>query len=268
MRRLKEDTSNFLEILVNEALKRIRRGYYEVDRGCAEKRSLKASIIKCMHVPVIAEIKQRSPSVGCLRRITDTVDVAKAIEAGGAAGISVLTEPERFGGSLSSLVEVKKSVKLPVLMKDIFVDPVQIEAAARLGADAILLIQSVFSMEGRHHALDEMINRAHSAGLEVLLETHTVEEFNAALNTDADLIGVNNRDLSTLKVDLDVTRRVLASLDFRNRIVISESGIQSAEDIRFLRKCGARAFLVGSSVMRAKNVEEKVKELVMACKVC
>ncbi|MBC7218869.1 MAG: indole-3-glycerol-phosphate synthase [Hadesarchaea archaeon] len=262
---MRQNIVNFLEILVKEALERIHSGYYEVNFGGAGKRiSLKDSIIRCRRAPVIAEIKQTSPSLGSLRRITSMAEIAMAVKAGGAIGISVLTEPEHFSGSLSGLAEVKKTVSLPVLMKDIIVSPIQIEAAARVGADAVLLIHSVFSRGTLSHTLDEMINQAHSAGLEVLLETHTVEEFTAALNTDADLIGINNRDLATLEVDLDVTRRILAKVDFGDRIVVSESGIQSPEDIRLLRRCGARAYLVGSAVMMAENVEEKVRELVMA----
>ncbi|WP_428084827.1 indole-3-glycerol-phosphate synthase [Candidatus Hadarchaeum sp.] len=262
---MRKNTADFLEILILEALGRVRSGYYWTDFSGATKRtSLKDSIAKCSDAPIIAEIKQMSPSFGSLRCITDTGEVAKSMEAGGAVGISVLTEPKHFGGSLARLAEVKRAVSLPVLMKDIIVDPIQIEAATKLGADALLLIHSVFSRGMLHHTLDGMIKRAHSVGLEVLLETHTADEFRAALNTDADLVGVNNRDLTTLEVNLEITRRVLGTTDFGDRIVVSESGIHNPADIRFLGECGARAYLVGSAIMRAENIEKKVRELVMA----
>jgi indole-3-glycerol phosphate synthase len=136
---------------------------------------------------------------------------------------------------------------------------VQIEAAARIGADAVLLIKGAVADKA-----DELIGFAHSLGLEVLLETHTVEEFKAALETEADMIGINNRDLKTLKVDLNVTARILAETRPNGWVVVSESGIENADHVRFLRQCGANAFLVGSSIMLANDVEQKVRELVMA----
>jgi indole-3-glycerol phosphate synthase len=181
------------------------------------------------------------------------------MEAGGAIGISVLTEPERFGGSLQALAQVKRSVRIPVLMKDIIVDKAQIETAAHIGADVVLLIHSAVTDK-----VDELIDFAHYFGLEVLLETHTIGQFKAALATKADLIGINNRDLKTLKVDLNVTARVLAKTRPNGRIVVSESGIETADHVRFLRRCGADAFLVGSSIMLAEDIKQKVRELVMA----
>jgi indole-3-glycerol phosphate synthase len=181
------------------------------------------------------------------------------MEAGGAVGISVLTEPKRFGGSLQALAYVKRSVGIPVLMKDIIVDKAQIEAAAHIGADAVLLIHGAVAVK-----VDELIEFAHSLGLEVLLETHTIGEFKAALETEADMIGINNRDLKTLKVDLGVTARILAETHPNGRIVISESGIENADHVRFLRRCGANAFLVGSSIMLADDIGQMVRELVMA----
>ncbi|MEM2751344.1 MAG: indole-3-glycerol-phosphate synthase, partial [Nitrososphaerales archaeon] len=152
---------------------------------------------------------------------------------------------------------------LPVLMKDIIIDPIQIEAAAKIGADAILLIYSIFERRYVNYSINELIHLAQSMGLEVLLETHNKEEFLAALKTNANLIGINNRDLKTLKVDLQITKEILSSINGCDKIVISESGIQTPEDIRFLWSCGAKAFLIGSTIMRAKNIKEKVKEFVM-----
>lgn len=135
------------------------------------------------------------------------------------------------------------------------------------GADAVLLIVSLFERGYCETDLDDMIGYAHSYGLEALLETHTPEEFRLALSTDADMIGINDRDLRTLKVDLSVTRRILEDLDeskVDGRPIVSESGIRSSEDIRFLRRCGADSFLVGSSVMAAKDIGKFISSLVNA----
>jgi len=252
--------ADFMETLIEEAFERVKSGYYRVSQRLNFPRlSFKEAIVNCQHAPVIAEIKPFSPSRGLLRYVTSPGKVAKAMEAGGAVGISVLTEPKRFRGSLQTLSQVKESVSIPVLMKDVIVDCVQIETAANIGADAVLLIYGVAA-----DRVDELIRFAHTLGLEVLLETHTIEEFRAALKTEADMVGVNNRDFKTMKVDLHVTARILAEVGPTDRIVVSESGIETADHVRFLRKCGAHAFLVGSSIMLADDVEGKVRELVMA----
>jgi indole-3-glycerol phosphate synthase len=259
--------ADFLDMLAKEALKTVDNGYYRVDSGrhpIKRMLSLRKSIANCEHAPIIAEIKPASPSSGMLKPIESFEDVAGAMERGGAVGISVLTEPKYFGGSLAALAAVKKYVNIPVLMKDIIVDPAQVEAADFFGADAVLLILSVFERNYARCPLGEMIELAHSRGLEVLLEAHDRGEFLRALGTDTDLVGVNNRDLRTLKVDLKTTQRILSRLDRCEKIVVSESGIQTPDDVRFLRNCGAHAFLVGSALMRAENLEKKVQELVLA----
>jgi len=257
--------ADYLDILAQEALKTIESGYYKLCSSILRRQlSLKNAILQCRHAPVIAEIKPSSPSKGRLRQISDPVEVAKAMKRGGAVGISILTEPKHFDGSIEALARVCKCVGIPVLMKDIILDPVQLEAAHKAGAHAVLLIYQLFSRGYGRSSLDKMIRKAHSLDLEVLLETHTKAEFIAALETDADIIGINNRDLATLKVDLKVTESILANVDPEGRIVVSESGIQTPEDIRRLKNFGAKAFLVGSAVMEAENVEEKVRELVMA----
>lgn len=155
-------------------------------------------------------------------------------------------------------------MKLPILMKDIILSPMQIQAASKMGANAVLLIKALFDRGYCDRTLDEMISGAHVLGLEVLLETNTPTEFSSAVKTGADLIGINNRDLGTLKVDLNVTKKILSKNDPKGKLVISESGINTPADIRFLRESGARAFLIGSAIMSADNVEEKVKEFVNA----
>lgn len=257
--------ADFLDVLMKAAKKTVNEGYYNIEVGAIKNfnLSLKEHIIKCRNAPIIAEIKPSSPSRGRLRNITNLKEIALALERGGAAGVSVLTEPKHFNGSLKLLSEIKNYVKLPVLMKDIIINPVQIEAASKVGANAILLIASIYERKKFEYSLDEMIEFAHSKNLEVLLETHNKRQFLSALETEADLIGINNRNLKTLKVDLDVTRKVLAEISDCNKLIVSESGIQSPTDILFLRECGAQAFLVGSAIMLADDIETKLRELVM-----
>jgi len=213
---------------------------------------------------LIAEIKVASPSLGIIKNGVARGDVATAMEKGGAVGISVLTEPRHFKGSLHSIVKTRRHVQLPILMKDIILHPLQLEAASKAGANVVLLIASLFKRGYPSHNIQDMIKLAHSKNLEVLLETHTKDEFLWALKTEADLIGINNRDLKTLKVDLKVTQRVLSGTDNKGKIVVSESGVWTAADIRFLSRCGAQAFLVGSALMKSGDIQEKVRELVMA----
>jgi len=259
---------DFLDKLAQNAKETIKEGYYEVPKTAkpagAPRISLKEAILKCEHAPVIAEIKLASPSLGNIKKNVDVGNLAKAIETGGAVGISVLTEPKFFKGSLDFLAEARKQTKLPILMKDIVLSPLQLDAANRIGANAVLLIEALFERGYCERDVHEMIAYAHSKGLEVLLEAHTEDEFLSALKTDADLIGINNRNLKTLKVDLGVTKKILQTIYPQGRTVVSESGIKKPDDISLLRKCGAHAFLIGSAVMKADDVAKKVEEFVAA----
>jgi indole-3-glycerol phosphate synthase len=257
--------ADFLDTLAQSAKATINSGYYEALKETAASHiSLKKAILEAKTAPIITEIKAASPSAGTIRKNIEARSIAKSMEKGGAIGISVLTEPKHFKGSLRSLVEARRVVKRPILLKDIIIRSAQLEAASRLGANAALLIVALFDRGYCECNVDSMIEDAHSKGLEVLLEAHTEAEFRCALNTRADLVGINNRDLATLKVDLGVTKRILEQNKAIGRIVVSESGITTPADLRFLRGCGAHAFLVGSAVMLADNVEEKVKEFVLA----
>jgi indole-3-glycerol phosphate synthase len=258
--------ADFLDALGRDAWETVNRGYYETVKEVTlgSSLSLKEAVLKCRSAPVITEIKVASPSLGVIKKNVDVKKVALAMEKGGAVGLSFLTEPKHFGGSLDAFAEARNQVKLPILMKDIIVSQSQIDAATKIGANAVLLIEPLFKRECCERNLRSMITYAHSHGLEVLLEAHTEEEFLSALKTEADLIGINNRNLKNLKVDLEVTRRILMKHPTKERLVVSESGIQSPVDIRFLHQCGAHAFLVGSSIMKADNIEAKVKELVTA----
>jgi len=257
--------ADFLDVLARDANETINSGYYEAVKETATFHiSLKKAILETKNAPVITEIKAASPSAGTIRKNVEAGNLAKSMEKGEAVGISVLTEPKHFKGSLHTLAEARKAVIIPILMKDIILSPVQLNAASKAGANVALLIKALFDRGYCECDLHEMIARAHSKGLEVLLETHTAEEFCSAVRCHADLVGINNRNLATLKVDLSVTKRILERNSAEGKIVVSESGINTLGDLRFLRECGAHAFLIGSAVMLADNVENKVKELVSA----
>lgn len=212
---------------------------------------------------IISEIKFASPSRGVIRDTGTPADIAQKMVHGGAAAISVLTQPHLFGGSPQYLAQVRETVTdTPILMKDIIVDDIQIQAAAALGADAILLIQALFQ-QGHITGQRDLIREAHRNRLQVLLEVHNKDEMDAAIHTDCDMIGINNRNLDTLQVSLDTTRTLLERYNDR-RIVVSESGIYGPDDVTFLRRCGASAFLVGSSIMEGDDISESVQRLVQA----
>lgn len=256
--------NNFLDTLAENAKKTVWSGYYKNPQTASTypKISLKAAIQNCKANPVITEIKAASPSLGTIRSAINPTEIAEAMQCGGAVGISVLTEPTYFNGSLQTLKQARVAVALPILMKDIFVSKEQIDAAVKLGANAVLFIQELF--DKCHSEMNEadMIVYAHGKGLEVLLETHTEEEYILALQTNADLIGINNRNLDTLKTDLATTKQILSAQGKQGRVVVSESGIKTPGHLQFLRGSGADAFLVGSSIMLTDDIELKVKELV------
>ena len=181
---------------------------------------------------------------------------------GGSKALSVLTQPHLFHGSPEYFMKVRTAVDVPLLMKDIMIDKVQIDAAEKIGADYMLLIQSLFE-QGFLKEIEEFIEYGHKKGLKILLEVHTKQELSNALETNADLIGINNRNLDTLEIDLKTTETILQG-QVKSRPILSESGIETPEDIQYLKKCGADAFLVGSSIMKSNNITEQVKKLVRA----
>lgn len=241
---------------------RVKKGYYDVefnlDRGTA---SLKERILSSKRNAIIAEVKKASPSLGAIRK-DDEATVAKSMERGGAVAISVITDPDYFGGSLESLIKVRESVKVPVLMKDFVVNPKQIVAAKQAGADAVLLIYDVFKRGYSRFKLDGAIDLAHSLGLEVLLEAYEKECLYEALTTDADLIGINSRNLDSMEVNVKRLIDVISGLKNKDKVFVAESGIETREQVDMLKEYGFDAFLVGTSIMKAKDVEAKVRELV------
>lgn len=260
-----QDFDNFLDFLAANAYMSISEGYYDIDTEIkSSTHDLKQSIRQCSKNAIIAEVKFASPSQGIIHTKENAVSAAKAMYRGGAVGLSVLTEPKQFLGSLDNFMKVREAVDLPLLMKDIIVSKKQLDVAPKIGADVVLLIQSLFDMGRCKSTLDEMITYAHSKNLQVLLEVHDKEEFEKAIQSKADLVGINNRNLETFTVDISTTKTILESRDKNDKIIVSESGINTAEDVRLLSKAGANAFLVGTSVMKNKNITSKVKELVEA----
>ncbi|MEM3382488.1 MAG: indole-3-glycerol-phosphate synthase [Nitrososphaerales archaeon] len=256
---------DFLDFIIQDVKRTINEGYYNVQFNSRRvKRSLKDSIMKCKKVPIIAEIKLASPKNGVLKKEINMEEMAISIKRGGAIGISVLTEPKHFKGSLKTISIVREVVDLPILMKDFIIDPIQIEAANKIGADAILLIKSIFDRKFSKINLNKMIEIAKSKNIEVLLEVHNEAEFLSSLQTKADMIGINNRDLGNLNVDLEVTKRILSKISNKGRVIVSESGISTFNDVKMLHSFGVHAFLIGTAIMTANDVEAKVHEFVEA----
>ncbi len=254
---------NILRKLVNNSQMAIDDGTYDIDVNLEKSSKDFVQIIKTnRHATLLTEVKFASPSLGKIRTPSDPASIAKQMIAGGSKALSVLTQPHLFHGSPEYFIKVRQSVDIPLLMKDIMIDKIQIDAAKKIGADYMLVIQSLFD-QGHLKEIDEFIDYGHKQGLEILLEVHTKKEFNNALKTEADIIGINNRDLDTLEIDLKTTERVLEGYE-KSRIIISESGVNTTEDIQYLKKCGADAFLIGSSIMKSGNIEEQVKKLVNA----
>jgi len=210
-------------------------------------------------IHLIAEVKKASPSKGVIRENFDPVKIAGTYEESGASCISVLTEKKYFQGSLEYLGDIRKAVKLPLLRKDFIIDEYQVHEARAAGADAVLLIAACLD-KGR---LEDLLGIAGELGLDVLVESHTYKELDKALLAGALLVGINNRDLGTFTVSLQTTLDLLQDIP-DDRIVVSESGIKTRDDVVMLRKAGVDAILVGEGLMREKDIGKKVKELLGA----
>ncbi len=204
----------------------------------------------------IAEVKKASPSKGVIREDFDAVKIARAYEQSGASCISVLTEEKFFQGKLRYLGEIRDAVGLPLLRKDFIIDEYQIFEARTAGADAILLIAACLEKQ----QIEDFLGIAGRIGLDALVESHTYRELDKALLAGAAIVGINNRNLSTFTVSLQTTLDLLKDIP-EDRTVVSESGIKTRNDVIMLQKAGVDAILVGESLMREKNIGEKVKEL-------
>ncbi len=202
---------------------------------------------------VIAEVKRRSPSAGALRENLDPADLARAYVEAGAAAVSVLTEPERFGGSLEDLERVARRIDVPVLRKDFLLDPSQIQDSRNAGADAVLLIVRLLE----RGQLVDLLGCAAEAGLEALVEVHGIDELVIALEVRARIVGVNNRDLTTLATDVrhsfDLARAAREKGVGWPPVAVSESGIRSRAEILQLARAGYAAVLVGETLLRSDD---------------
>src|SRR5215203_5475291 len=207
-------------------------------------------------VSVIAEHKRRSPSAGTIREGATVADIVLAYERGGAAALSILTEPFHFGGSLEDLREALTATELPILRKDFIVDPYQLYESAANGADAILLIVAALDPDD----LYDLLREARDLDLDAVVEVHDERELDVALDVEADVLGLNNRDLTDFSVDIERTYELLADVP-AGKTVVAESGYSSRDQLDELERVGVDAVLIGETLMRAPDVEDAVMEL-------
>jgi indole-3-glycerol phosphate synthase len=249
-------TPDLLEAIVAATRKRVESRRAREPRATVEARvgseprgaAFRDALARADRVNVIAECKRRSPSRGVLRAAYDPVAIAQSYEQAGAAALSVLTEPAFFDGSLAHLEAVRGAVSLPLLRKDFIVDQYQLVEAMAAGADAVLLIVAALS----DVQLLRLHGEAQRLGLAVLVEVHAVEELDRAVQAGAGIIGVNNRNLRTLEVDVRASE-VIAERIPKDVIAVSESGLKSASDIARMRALGYHAFLIGERFMTADD---------------
>ena len=214
------------------------------------------SPLKQEGINIIAEIKKASPSKGIIREDFDPVEIAHTYEQAGAKALSVLTEKNYFLGAPEYIEAVRKAVELPVLRKDFIIEEYQLYESRLIGADCVLLIVRILSPE----ELRRFVGLAGELGMETLVEVHDRRELDVALSTNTTIIGINNRDLETFDTDINVSLELAREIP-EDRVVVSESGICSYEDIRRLKAAGVDAFLIGEAFMKEQDIEKKFKEL-------
>jgi indole-3-glycerol phosphate synthase len=205
---------------------------------------------------VIAEYKRRSPSAGAIREGASVTDIVRRYERGGAAALSILTDEDHFGGTLDDLVEAREATELPILRKDFTVDPYQVYEAKAAGADAVLLVVAALSFE----SLASLYGIARELDMDAIVEVRNAADLQAALEIDADVIGINNRNLDDFTVDLQRTFELLTDVP-AGKTVVSESGIHTRADVDDLERVGLDALLVGEALMRAADPEEACRDL-------
>jgi indole-3-glycerol phosphate synthase len=200
------------------------------------------------------------------REEADLLSISRDMIKGGAAGLSVLTQKYLFNGSLTNFIVIRQDTPIPMLMKDIIVSEIQLDCAKKIGADYILLIMSIFDKNLAEGDLDRFVKYAHKKGLNILFEVHHEQEFSEILKFNlgkTDLIGINNRNLDNLKINLQITENLLKKFNKGNNVIVSESGIDNSNQIMQLKKAGADAFLIGTSIMeKREQIIGKIKELV------
>ena len=267
------NSENILKNLVENSFESIDEGLYNITTVdySHEPLNLKKNILDLKaknKIPIITEIKFSSPSKGVImnREKADLLNISREMIRAGAVGLSVLTQKYLFNGSLNNFVMIRQDTSIPMLMKDIIVSEIQLDCDKKIGADYILLIMNIFDKNLAEGDLDKFVRYAHKKGLNILFEVHHEDEFNEILKftlDKKDLIGINNRNLDNLKIDLQTTEKLLKKYDKGKNIIISESGINNSDQIRQLKNAGADAFLIGTSIMEEnKQIAIKINELV------
>ena len=245
-------------IEVSEAKSRIPLGDLKAMVGESEPtRGFRTSLANKEGLALIAEVKKASPSQGLIRPNFDPVEVAKAYERAGAQALSVLTDEHYFQGSPENLRLARLHTKLPCLRKDFINDPYQVYEARAWGADAVLLIVAALSKQ----QIIDLHGLINSLGMDALVEVHSEEECEVAVGLRCPLIGVNNRDLSNFKTSLTISERLLPAVVASGALAVSESALETRQDLDHVQKAGASAVLIGTTFCSAPNIEEKVKEV-------
>jgi indole-3-glycerol phosphate synthase len=258
-------SGNHLKRLADNSFKAIEEGAYDAKHSLAHDAfDLRKAILSCPRAPLITEVKFASPSIGKIRNKSSPTEIAQIMTNSGATALSVLTQPYLFEGSIEYLASIRKRVPVPLLMKDIIVSRIQIDAGKKAGADCVLLIQNIFEQDLAEESIESLERYAIKNGLGVLVEVHSESEFEDSLKSRRALIGINNRDLDSLKVDITNTEKLLSRFGKGKSVIVTESGISTPADIQYLRGAGADAFLVGTSIMEAEDIASKVKELYQA----
>ena len=239
-----------------EVLKKNKEGIVSLLKKAPKVRSLKKAIHRENKISIIAELKQASPSAGVIRKEFFPEQLSKKLVESGARALSVVTEEEFFLGKVSYIEEVRKEVSAPILRKDFIIDEVQVLESRALGADAILLIMRILDEAQLEHLLEV----ARGLGMEVLVEVHTEKDLKKVLKFPVEIIGINNRNLNTLKVDIRKVQRLIPFVP-KHMITVCESGITSLKDILLLKGLGVNAVLIGEAIMKEADVAKKMQEL-------
>lgn len=226
--------------------------YSALEKEIAKKSNPKVFLKKSEKIQLIAELKKASPSRGIIREDFKPVELAKICEEAGASALSILTEEKFFKGKLEYIPGVRDAVGLPILRKDFIIDEYQILESRANGADAILLLTNILKPK----IIQRFLGLSKDFGLSAIVEVHSPVE----LNVDAEIIGINNRDLRTFRVDIRNTERIILKIP-KDKIIVSESGISNRKDVEYLQGLGVDAVLVGESIMACKDVAGKIREL-------
>lgn len=239
-----------------EILKKNHEGINSLLKKAPPIVSFKDAINRKGKLSLIAEIKQASPSCGILRKDFSVMEIAKVYEELKVNAVSVLTEEEFFLGKVNYIEDIKKEISLPVLRKDFIIDEIEILESRAVGADAILLIMRILTEE----QFSRLYNLSKEMGMDVMVEVHSEKELRKVLKHGVDIIGINNRNLSTFEVDLAVTQKLIPFIP-EDIIKVSESGIRNFKDVLLLKGLTVDAVLIGEEIMKAQDIREKIKEL-------